>query len=119
MRNRGLGARAIGSDDRILLKEWRNLWLSTSCARFLAALLLSSALPAAERPNVLFIAVDDLRPELGAYGSRTITPNIDALAASGLRFRPCILQSGGLRRFPAFLDDGPLSRNSQGSELTT
>jgi len=38
------------------------------------------------KPNVLFIAVDDLRPELGGYGSRAITPHIDALAASGLRF---------------------------------
>jgi len=41
---------------------------------------------AQERPNVLFIAIDDLRPELGCYGSRAITPNIDRLAGSGLRF---------------------------------
>ncbi len=40
----------------------------------------------AERMNVLFISVDDLRPELGVYGSRAKTPNIDRLAASGLRF---------------------------------
>jgi arylsulfatase A-like enzyme len=38
------------------------------------------------RPNVLFIAIDDLRPELGCYGSRALTPNIDRLAASGLSF---------------------------------
>ncbi|MGB0761388.1 MAG: sulfatase-like hydrolase/transferase, partial [Rubripirellula sp.] len=38
------------------------------------------------RPNVLFIAVDDLRPELGAYGTEAITPHIDRLASSGVRF---------------------------------
>lgn len=39
-----------------------------------------------KRPNVLFIAVDDLRPELGIYGSRAVTPNIDRLAQSGVKF---------------------------------
>jgi len=38
------------------------------------------------RPNVLFIAVDDLRPELGTYGAPTVTPHIDRLAAQGIRF---------------------------------
>lgn len=41
-----------------------------------------------ERPNVLFIMVDDLRPELGCYGVPVIkTPNIDRLAQSALLFR--------------------------------
>jgi len=41
----------------------------------------------ANRPNVLFIIVDDLRPELGCYGIETIhTPNIDALAEQSLTF---------------------------------
>ncbi len=40
-----------------------------------------------QRPNVLFISVDDLRPQLGCYGeSIMVTPNLDALAASGTRF---------------------------------
>ena len=39
------------------------------------------------RPNVLFIAIDDLRPELGCYGdTQAITPHIDKLASQGLRF---------------------------------
>ena len=36
--------------------------------------------------NVLFIAVDDLRPELGSYGGLALTPNLDRLAAGGVRF---------------------------------
>jgi iduronate 2-sulfatase len=39
------------------------------------------------RPNVLFITLDDLRPELGCYGVGLIrTPNIDRLAAEGTAF---------------------------------
>jgi N-acetylglucosamine-6-sulfatase len=43
---------------------------------------------AADRPNVLFILCDDLRPEaLGCYGStRVRTPQIDSLAREGVRF---------------------------------
>ena len=57
----------------------------------LAAVFLAplASLPAteAEKPNVLFIAVDDLRPALGCYGDKLAkTPNIDRLAAGGLRF---------------------------------
>ncbi len=44
--------------------------------------------------NVLFIAVDDLRPELGCYGNDTIlTPNIDGLARRSLRFENAYCQS--------------------------
>jgi len=39
------------------------------------------------RPNVLFIAVDDLRHDCGCWGHPLVrTPNIDRLAASGTRF---------------------------------
>jgi iduronate 2-sulfatase len=55
----------------------------------MATLLLSTAftLAAAERPNVLFIAVDDLRPWLGCYDpALAVSPNIDRLAKEGRRF---------------------------------
>ncbi len=41
----------------------------------------------AERPNVLLILVDDLKPTLGCYGDTIAkTPNIDRLASWGMRF---------------------------------
>ena len=53
-----------------------------------AAMLLSlTALRAADKPNVLFIVVDDLRPELGCYGNKLIkSPNIDRIATRGTLF---------------------------------
>ncbi|MCM2679504.1 sulfatase [Echinimonas agarilytica] len=42
----------------------------------------------AEKPyNVLMIAVDDLNNEVGAWGGKAITPNIDKLAAQGTQFQ--------------------------------
>ena len=42
---------------------------------------------AADKPNILFIAIDDLAPALRCYGNLIAkTPHIDRLAASGVRF---------------------------------
>ncbi|MEI6275091.1 MAG: sulfatase [Prolixibacteraceae bacterium] len=45
------------------------------------------------RPNILFIAVDDLKPNTGAYGDRLAkTPGMDRLAKEGILFRSSYCQ---------------------------
>lgn len=61
----------------------------------LTALLLAplAALHAESKSNVLFIAVDDMRPELGCYGNKIVkTPNMDRLAARGIVFNHAYCQ---------------------------
>lgn len=46
-----------------------------------------AATPSSLRPNILLLLVDDLKPALGCYGDTSAkSPNIDRLAATGLRF---------------------------------
>jgi iduronate 2-sulfatase len=49
--------------------------------------ILASSFAAEQRPNVLFIAVDDLRTSLGCYGDTLVkSPHIDRFAATARRF---------------------------------
>jgi iduronate 2-sulfatase len=45
------------------------------------------------KPNILFIPVDDLRPEFGAYGDEfVLTPHMDRLASQGVTFKRAYCQ---------------------------
>ena len=66
------------------MRTWTTLLLLPTCA------LTLSAVPAPARaapPNILVILVDDMGfSDIGCYGSEIPTPNIDSLAAGGVRF---------------------------------
>ncbi len=62
----------------------RRLWLAGCTLALIAGPAVAADPP---RPNVLFLFIDDLRTECGCYGVEGIkTPNIDKLAAAGVRF---------------------------------
>lgn len=60
---------------------------STLCLITFCLISFSVRVSAAEKPNVIFILADDMGySDLGCYGGEIETPNLDKLAAGGLRF---------------------------------
>jgi N-sulfoglucosamine sulfohydrolase len=70
----------------------RFVWLTTLCLPSFVAIA-----SAADRPNILFISVDDMSCDsIGVFGCplKGTTPHIDRLAAEGLRFEHAHVQVG-------------------------
>ena len=64
-----------------------------SISLFIVSVAFSAAGAATGKPNILFIASDDMRPQLGCYGDPTVkSPNIDKLAARGMVFERSYVQ---------------------------
>ncbi|MEM9111302.1 MAG: sulfatase [Planctomycetota bacterium] len=74
--------------------------------------------PEHNRYNVLFIAVDDLRPELGCYGVDYVqTPHIDRLAERGVVFNQhfVAVPTCGTSRYALLTGRSPITSGARGS----
>jgi len=86
----------------------------------ITALLATASAVADEQPNVIFFIADDVSwNDYGCYGSRTArTPNIDALAASGVRFDNAYLTASSCSPSRCSIVTGRYPHNNGGaSEL--
>lgn len=73
--------------------HWKTRIVFTICLFFIAGVYAQNTPKITAKKNILFIAIDDLRPELGCYGATYIkTPNIDRLAKQGLLFENAYCQ---------------------------
>gem|GEM_PF-2750901 len=73
----------------MLILRFNTLFARLRMGTAVLALLVAGSICAGQRPNIVFILVDDLGlDELGCYGARTgfQTPNIDRLSKEGTRF---------------------------------
>lgn len=99
-----------------------------SCHGLLALLFTVPLIAAPERPNVLLICIDDLRPELKCFGAGYIhSPNIDALAREGRAFTRHYVQAPtcGASRYTLLTgrygprDNGALFRQGNNETIRT
>jgi uncharacterized sulfatase len=77
-----------------MLKHSAWIGFLAAVAALAPGLTPARAAPGGERPNVLFVSIDDLRNETGCYGKPQVkTPNIDRLARAGMRFDRAYVQA--------------------------
>ncbi len=71
----------------MIAKSFRAVLPGLVCWSVVTCLSAGPAEAADDRPNVLWITCEDISPNLGCYGDpQAITPNLDRLAAEGVRY---------------------------------
>ena len=83
------------SPNSINRRRFLQIASGSAAAIVLPEMSLGAARKSANRPNILWVSAEDISPDLGCYGDDyAVTPNIDALAARGVRYDNAYSHSG-------------------------
>ena len=85
--------RSAASNDELSRRDLLGRGAAAAASAATSPLLAGSG-DSADRPNILFISVDDLRPQLNCYGrEQMVTPHMDRLADRGVVFERAYCQA--------------------------
>ena len=84
-----------GSKNNMDRRQFLQITSGSAAAMLLSGISLNAEEAKTQRPNVLWVSCEDISPDLGCYGdSYAVTPNIDALAAQGVRYTNAYAHAG-------------------------
>jgi len=76
-------------------RQFLRLTSGSAAALMLSGVSLKAEETQTQRPNILWVSCEDISPDLGCYGDKyAVTPNIDKLAAEGVRYTNAYSHAG-------------------------
>jgi len=84
-----------GSKNNMDRRQFLRITSGSAAAMMLSGIPLKAEETKTQRPNILWVSCEDISPDLGCYGdSYAVTPNIDKLAAQGVRYTNAYSHAG-------------------------
>jgi N-sulfoglucosamine sulfohydrolase len=84
-----------GSESNINRRRFLQISSGSVAAMFLHQIPVNAEGSSKTQPNILWVSCEDISPDLGCYGdSYAVSPNIDKLAARGVRYNNVYSHSG-------------------------
>ena len=84
-----------GFKSNINRRQFLGIGTGSAAAMMLSGIRLKAEETKTQRPNILWVSCEDISPDLGCYGdSYAVSPNIDALAAQGVRYTNAYTHAG-------------------------
>jgi len=84
-----------GPKNNMNRRRFLQITSGSAAAMMLSGIPLKAEETKTQRPNILWVSCEDISPDLGCYGdSYAVTPNIDKLAAQGVRYTNAYSHAG-------------------------